>query len=74
MSNIIQNELKDPRLSTIISITHLNVTKDLRYAKVFVSIMGTGGENSSLEGLRSAAGLSGGIGHRIQLRYTGDSI
>ena len=72
MSNIIQNELKDPRLSTIISITHLNVTKDLRYAKVFVSIMGTEEEkNSSLEGLRSAAGfIRREIGHRIQLRYT----
>lgn len=33
MSGIIQNELKDPRLSKLISITHLNVTKDLRYAK-----------------------------------------
>lgn len=72
ISNIIQNELKDPRLSTLISITHVNVTKDLRYAKVYVSIMGNDEEkDSSLQGLRSAAGfIRREIGHRVQLRYT----
>ncbi|HPD00249.1 MAG TPA: 30S ribosome-binding factor RbfA [Acetivibrio sp.] len=72
ISNIIQNELKDPRLSTLISITYVNVTKDLRYAKVYVSILGNDEEkNSSLEGLRSAAGfIRREIGHRVQLRYT----
>ncbi|HOQ36445.1 MAG TPA: 30S ribosome-binding factor RbfA [Acetivibrio sp.] len=72
ISNIIQNELKDPRLSKLISITHVNVTKDLRYAKVYVSIMGNDEDkNSSLEGLKSAAGfIRREIGHRIQLRYT----
>jgi len=41
ISDIIQNELKDPRLSKLISITEVNVTKDLRYAKVYVSVMGS---------------------------------
>lgn len=72
MSNIIQNELKDPRLSMLISITHLNVTKDLRFAKVYVSIMGSDEEKTNaLEGLKSAAGfIRREIGHRIQIRYT----
>lgn len=72
MSSIIRNELKDPRLSMLISITHLNVTKDLRYAKVFVSVMGSEEEKANaLEGLKSAAGfIRREIGHRIQIRYT----
>ncbi|GAE87518.1 30S ribosome-binding factor RbfA [Acetivibrio straminisolvens] len=72
MSGIIQNELKDPRLSKLISITHLNVTKDLRYAKVYVSVMGSEEEKASaLEGLKSAAGfIRREIGRRVQIRYT----
>ncbi len=72
ISSIIQNELKDPRLSSLISVTNVNVTKDLRYAKVYVSVMGNEEEKkNSLEGLKSAAGfIRREVGHRIQLRYT----
>ena len=35
VSNIIQNEIKDPRLTAMVSVTAVKVTKDLRYAKVF---------------------------------------
>lgn len=72
VSAIIQSELKDPRLSRMISVTNANVTKDLRYAKVYVSIMGTDEEKkNALEGLKSAAGfIRREVGHRIQLRYT----
>ncbi|WP_010252232.1 30S ribosome-binding factor RbfA [Acetivibrio cellulolyticus] len=72
ISAIIQGELKDPRLSRLISVTNVNVTKDLRYAKVFVSIMGSDEEKkNALDGLKSAAGfIRREVGHRIQLRYT----
>lgn len=72
ISAIIQSELKDPRLSRLISVTNVNVTKDLRYAKVYVSIMGKDEEKkNALEGLKSAAGfIRREVGHRIQLRYT----
>lgn len=72
ISAIIQSELKDPRLSRLISVTSVNVTKDLRYAKVYVSIMGNDEEKkNALEGLKSAAGfIRREVGHRIQLRYT----
>ena len=40
VSNIIQNEIKDPRLTAMVSVTDVKVTRDLRYAKVFVSIFG----------------------------------
>jgi ribosome-binding factor A len=72
VSAIIQNELKDPRLPQLISVTNVNVTKDLRYAKVYVSVMGSDEEKkNAIEGLKSAAGfIRREVGHRIQLRYT----
>ena len=39
LSRMIREEMKDPRVRGLISITHVDVTNDLRYAKVFVSIM-----------------------------------
>jgi ribosome-binding factor A len=71
VSNIIQTELKDPRLPKLISITLMNVTKDLKYAKVFVSILGDEEEKkNALIALKSAAGfIRREVGQRMQLRY-----
>lgn len=76
LSDIIQNELKDPRLTAMISVTHVDVTKDLRYAKVFVSVFGKDeDEANSLAALKSSAGyMRKEIGHRINLRYTPELI
>lgn len=57
ISGIIHTELKDPRLSKLISVTHVNVTKDLRYAKVFVSIMADDEEKRSVKRLRKCSRL-----------------
>lgn len=72
VSSIIQNELKDPRLPRMISIVSLNVTKDLRYAKIYVSVLGTEEEKKgAITALKSAAGfIRREVGHRVQLRYT----
>jgi ribosome-binding factor A len=72
ISNIIQNELKDPRLPQMISVIHANVTKDLRYAKIRVSVFGGEEEKkNAISALKSAAGfIRREIGHRMQLRYT----
>lgn len=72
LSDIIRNEIRDPRLSAMVSVTKVDVTKDLRYAKVYVSIFGSETErNNSLEALKRSAGfLRREIGHRINLRYT----
>jgi ribosome-binding factor A len=76
LSSIIQNEIKDPRLTAMISITRVDVTKDLRYAKVYVSIFGSEDEKvNSLSALKSSAGfMRKEIGHRINLRYTPELI
>lgn len=72
ISNIIQNDLKDPRLPSLVSIVSCNVTKDLRYAKVFVSVLGSDEEKkNAISALKSAAGfIRRELGHRVQLRYT----
>ena len=72
VSNIIQNEIKDPRLTAMVSVTDVKVTRDLRYAKVFVSIFGKNDEekNNTFVALKSASGyIRKEIGQRINLRY-----
>lgn len=72
LSEIVQNELKDPRLPRLTSITSVDVTKDLRYAKVFISVLGTDEEKkNAIKALKNAAGyIRREIGHRMQIRYT----
>jgi ribosome-binding factor A len=41
LSKIIREDLKNPKITGLISITSVNTTKDLRYCKVYVSIFGT---------------------------------
>lgn len=66
-------QLKDPRVSEVgmVSITRVDTTADLRYAKVYVSVLDKGQEKEVLKGLKSAAGfLRRELGHALQLRYT----
>jgi len=72
ISDIIQNDLKDPRLPKLVSITQVDVTRDLRYAKVFASVLGSDEEKkNAIAGLKSAAGfIRREVGHRMQIRYT----
>ncbi len=72
VSNIIQNDLKDPRLPQMVSVISANVTRDLRYAKIFISVFGSEEEKkNALSALKSAAGfIRREVGHRMQLRYT----
>lgn len=76
LSIIIKNELKDPRLSEIITVTSVTVTKDLRYAKAYISVMGDdNAKSSSILALKSAAGfIRREIGNRVKLRYTPEFI
>ncbi len=64
--------VKDPRVqNTMISITRVETTPDLRYAKVFVSFLEADKAPEAMKGLKSAAGyLRRELGHNMQLRYT----
>jgi ribosome-binding factor A len=72
ISNIIQNEIKDPRLPNLVSIIACNVTKDLSHAKVFISVLGSEEEKkNAIMALKSAAGfIRRELGHRVKLRAT----
>lgn len=71
LSDIIRNNVKDPRITAMVSITDVNVTKDLRYAKVYVSIYGSNEEiESTFTALKSSSGfMRKELGNRINIRY-----
>ena len=71
LANLIRN-LKDPRVQdTMISITHVETTPDLRYAKVYVSFLQEERAKDALKGLTSAGGyLRRELGRALNLRYT----
>lgn len=64
--------LKDPRLQNgLVSVTRVDTTGDLRYARVYISVLDKSTEKDVMRGLRSAAGyLRRELGHILQLRYT----
>ena len=47
VSDIIRNNIKDPRLTAMVSVTRVSVTKDLRYAKIFVSVFSNNEEEKN---------------------------
>lgn len=55
ISEIIKRDVKDPRISEMLSITDVTITEDLKTAKVFVSIYGE--SESTLDALNSAKGF-----------------
>ena len=75
LSALLRN-LKDPRVQkTMISITRVETTTDLRYAKVFVSFLDKDCAREALKGLKSASGyLRREIGSRLKLRYTPELV
>ena len=76
ISNIIRDDVRDPRINAMISVTKVDVTKDLRYAKVYVSIFGSeDAKKETLSALKSSSGfIRREVGHRINLRYTPELI
>ena len=65
--------LKDPRVSQVgmVSITRVDTTGDLRYARVYISVLDKNQEKDVLKGLKSASGcLRRELGRALQLRYT----
>jgi ribosome-binding factor A len=59
LSDMIRRDLKDPRLSGLISFTEVECTADLRSLKVFVSVFGTNATALAAEGAAAAAAAAG---------------
>ena len=69
-------EVKDPRVQQgMISVTRVETTGDLRYSKIWLSVLGMKDEKEFRRGLRSAAGfLRRELGNSMKLRYTPELI
>ncbi len=75
IAEILQRELRDPRLG-FVTITRVEVTPDLKVARVYVSVLGTEEEhNKSLEALQHAKGfIRKEIAARLNFRYTPELV
>jgi ribosome-binding factor A len=71
LSDAIATDLKDPRIG-FVTVTAVNASRDLRHARVYVSVLGDDQERAAtLEGLRSAHGyLQGAIAAQLKLKHT----
>ena len=75
LSALLRN-LKDPRVQgTMISITRVETTPDLRYTKVYVSFLQEEKAADAMKGLKSAAGfLRRQLGNNLKLRYSPEIV
>ncbi|MBE3100801.1 MAG: 30S ribosome-binding factor RbfA [Firmicutes bacterium] len=71
ISDIIRTEVKDPRIASMSTIIKAEVTKDLRHAKIYVSVLGSDEEkNSTIEGFKKASGyIRRELGTRMDIHY-----
>ena len=75
LASLIRN-LKDPRVAeTMISITHVETTPDLRYAKVYASFLQEDKAKEAMKGLKSASGfVRRELSSALKLRYTPELV
>lgn len=75
MSSLLRN-VKDPRVQQgMISVTRVETTGDLRYSKIWLSVMGLKDEKEFKKGLKSASGwLRRELGSALDLRYTPELV
>ena len=71
IERIIREEVRDPRTDCIFSVTHVDVTRDLRYAKVYISVYNEKDSDAMMKALKNASGfIRHLIGEKVKLRYT----
>lgn len=72
---IIREELHDPRVSGTYSVTRAEVTGDLRYAKIFISVLEDDRRDGLMDALKNAKGyIRRSLGKRMIIRYTPELI
>ena len=75
LSQIISYELKNPSVTGLISVTKVKVTNDLKYAKVYVSILNAKNVKETLAGLKKSSGfIRSELARRVNLRNTPELI
>ena len=75
LSQIIGYELKNPSVTGLISVTKVKVTSDLKFAKVYVSILNSKNIKDTLAGLKKSSGyIRSELAKRVNLRNTPELI
>lgn len=75
LDKIIREDVKDPRVNGTWSITRAEVTRDLRYCKVRVSVLEEEKRADLMKALKSASGfIRRELSHEVDLRYTPELI
>ena len=76
LANILRTEVKDPRIGSMTSVIRADVTQDLKYCKVYISVLGNDEEKANaMKGLKNAAGfIRHLLAERINLRVTPELI
>ena len=72
LSNIIRNEIKDPRIHPLTSVSLVEVAPDLKTCKAYISVLGDEkAQQDTITGLKSAAGYARRcLAHSLNLRNT----
>ena len=76
LANIIRTEVKDPRVSSMTSVIKVETTADLKYCKVFISVLGNEEDKANvMKGLKNASGFMRHLlAERVNLRNTPELI
>ena len=75
VDRIIREELNDPRVSGTFSVTRAEVTGDLRYAKIFISVLEEEKREPLLQALKNARGfIRHELGRRMIIRYSPELV
>lgn len=75
LSQIISYDLKNPNITGMISVTKVKVTTDLKYAKVYISILNCKNIKETMDGLKKSTGyIRTELAKRINLRNTPELI
>jgi len=71
ISELLQRQVKDPRLGSFVIVTEVSTSPDLRHAKIFISRIGSGEEKQeTLSGLAAASGFfRNKLAKRLRLRH-----
>ena len=75
LSQIITYELKNPDVTGMISVTRVKVTPDLKYAKVYVSMLNSKSVEKTMQGLKDSSGfMRSQVARMVNLRITPELV
>lgn len=71
ISEVIRKDVRNPHVNELVTVTRVDITKDLHYAKVFISVIGDQvAKAETLAALQSAAGfIAVNSSHKVVMRY-----